>query len=54
MWFAGPRMRLPDWYLIAVAGTLLWLGEIVPDLVADGMSRSAAVQAGPDEPGTRS
>jgi hypothetical protein len=37
-------MRLSGRYLIAVAGLFasLWLGEIVPDLVAGGASRSAS------------
>jgi hypothetical protein len=41
---AGSPARLVGWYLIAVATLfiLLWLSEIVPDLLADRASTSAA------------
>lgn len=41
--FAGRTQPLAAWFLIAVAAlfALLWLSEILPDLVAGGPSRSA-------------
>ena len=47
----GPR-RLTGWFLIAVAGlfTLVWLREIVPDLVARRPSTSAAEWNVPTNP----
>jgi hypothetical protein len=51
-WFAGRAMRLSGWYLIVVAGLFasLWLGEIVPDLLAGGASRSASAWQVPTNP----
>ena len=45
-------MRLPAWFLIAVAGlfALLWLSEIVPDLLAGRPSTSAATYDVPTNP----
>jgi hypothetical protein len=41
--FAGRAMRVPAWFLIVVAAlfAMLWLSEIVPDLLAGAPSRSA-------------
>jgi hypothetical protein len=51
-WFAGRTTRLSGWYLIAVAVLFasLWLGEIVPDLLAGDASRSASAWQVPTNP----
>jgi hypothetical protein len=50
--FAGIAVRLPGWFLIAVAAlfTFLWLGEIVADLLAGRPSTSAASWDVPTNP----
>lgn len=42
--FTGRAMRVPAWFLIMVAAlfVVLWLSEIVPDLLAGAPSRSAS------------
>lgn len=49
---ASPPMRLPAWFLIAVAGlfALLWLSEIVPDLLAGRPSTGATTWDIPTNP----
>jgi hypothetical protein len=51
-WFVGRTMRLSGWYLVVVAGLFasLWLGEIVPDVLAGGASRSASAWQVPTNP----
>jgi hypothetical protein len=46
------RMRLPGWFLMCAAGVfaLLWLSEIVPDLVAGRPSTSASAWNVPTNP----
>jgi hypothetical protein len=48
----GPAVRLPAWFLIAMPAffTLLWLSEIVPDLLAGRPSTSAATYEVPTNP----
>jgi hypothetical protein len=50
--FAARAMPLAAWFLIAVAVSfaLLWLSEIVPDLLAGGPSRSATMWEVPTNP----
>ncbi len=50
--FAGTPVRLPGWFLIVVAVlfALLWLSEIVPDLLAGRPSTSAASWNVPTNP----
>lgn len=50
--FAGRPVRLPGWFLIVVAVlfALLWLSEIVPDLLAGRLSTSATVWDVPTNP----
>lgn len=50
--FAARAMPVAAWFLIAVGGlfALLWLSEIVPDLLAGGPSRSAAAWDVPTNP----
>lgn len=50
--FAGIGVRFPGWFLItaAVLFTLLWLSEIVPDLLAGRPSTSAAIWKVPSNP----
>ena len=49
---AGPAARLPAWFLIAMAVlfALLWLSEIVPDLLAGRPSTSATTYDVPTNP----
>jgi hypothetical protein len=49
---ASPAVRLPGWFLIALAVffALLWLREIVPDLLASRSSTSAATYDVPTNP----
>jgi hypothetical protein len=49
---ASPAVRLPAWFLIALAVffALLWLSEIVPDLLAGRPSTSAATYDVPTNP----
>lgn len=50
--FAGGSLRWPAWFLIAVAVlfALLWLSEIVPDVLAGAASRSASAWRIPTNP----
>jgi hypothetical protein len=50
--FAGRPVRLPGWFLIVVAVlfALLWLSEIVPDLLAGRPSTSATAWDVPTNP----
>lgn len=50
--FAGRAMPVAAWFVIAVAVlfTLVWLSEIVPDLLAGGPSRSATTWDVPTSP----
>ncbi len=50
--FAGGALRWPAWLLIAIAVlfALLWLSEIVPDLLSGGPSRSANALRVPTNP----
>ncbi|MDQ0802120.1 hypothetical protein [Arthrobacter sp. SLBN-112] len=50
--FRGQQARFPAWTLIATSAlfTLLWLSEIVPDLLAGRPSTSAAYWAVPTNP----
>lgn len=50
--FAGKPVRLPGWFLIVVAGlfALLWLKEIVPDMIAGRPSASATDWKVPTNP----
>jgi hypothetical protein len=50
--FAGRPLRWPGWYLIVVAAlfTLLWLSQILPDLLAQRPSRSASEWNVPTSP----
>jgi hypothetical protein len=50
--FVSPAVRLPAWFLISVAAVfaLLWLSEIVPDLLAGRPSRSAVTWDVPTDP----
>ena len=50
--FAGRPLRWPGWFLIVVAAlfTLLWLSEILPDLLAQRPSRSASQWNVPTSP----
>ncbi len=51
-WFARRPVRLPGWFLIAVVVlfSILWLSEIVPDLLAGRPSTSAAGWKVPTNP----
>jgi hypothetical protein len=50
--FAGRSLRWPAWFLIVAAAlfTLLWLSEIVPDLLAQRPSTSASQLSVPTNP----
>lgn len=50
--FLSPAVRLPGWFLItlAVVFALLWLSEIVPDLLAGRVSTSASTWVVPTNP----
>ena len=50
--FAGRPLRWPGWFLIVAAAlfTLLWLSEILPDLLAQRPSRSASEWNVPTSP----
>lgn len=50
--FVGRSTRWPGWFLIAIAAlfAMLWLSEIVPDLVAGRPSRSASDWRVPSNP----
>lgn len=50
--FAKTAVRLPGWFMVMAAAlfTLMWLGEVVPDLLADRPSSSAADWDVPSNP----
>ena len=50
--FAGRPLRWPGWFLIGAAAlfTLLWLSQILPDLLAQRPSRSASELNVPTNP----
>ena len=53
-WFAGQVLALTGWVLVVLAAffALLWLSEIVPDLIGGNPSRSALDYKVPADPGS--